>query len=796
MYMNDPNDGKLAPTNNLIDDGGMGGKPGSATNVLDPYEVYTHIEDSGLQSIQDFRGLLTGVKWSAHNLNYSFPTSANQYGTGYYDQNSITDGFAALTSGQQAIAKRVFDSVAGFTQLTFTQTTASATNIAQLRFAQSDYPSTAYAYYPSSSSAGGDIFLGPDVADTPTAGNWSWFTIAHEIGHALGLKHGHDSDGGIFDVLPYDKDTNEYSIMTYRTALGGITDYTTFADGSAALSFMASDILALQYMYGANYQYHAEDTVYHWSPDSSTITINGVGRTGSNTNVIFETVWDGAGNDTYDFSDYSDDLMINLAPGAWTVLSSEQQALLAEYSSSGENARGNVYNAFLFAGNTSSLIENALGGSGNDQFVGNVANNRFEGGMGDDLFTTTAGDDYFSGGTGVDTLNIAGFTVDHVVNSVNTGETTIFFDDGNTLTVVDVEQVQFDNGEVQDISVLGGTVDTDVTLTLFNDTGIASDDNITNDKRFQLSGYDLDAGDITYTLKSISKTGVEKIVGKADSLLAGIDEEGVFVVPTKAKTGLVDGTYTLSVNQDGTIATLESFTIDTKVPANLSVSLLNDTGKKGDKVTADATLKVTGLEKDAVIEYRLKADSESDPIGSDWMVVSDDWLSVGKSTLIDLNQFYIELENVGFENDGSGWQDKFEFRQMDVAGNVSKKTTSLDITYDALDPSYSLIEIGGDEVIKNGAKGSIRVMTIEKLVGFDKQDFILSNKLASITGVTEKKLGDDLWAYDIGIKAASKGSGDIDLSFSTKLAATDLAGNAVDFSDWSDTTYSMWIGSL
>lgn len=28
MYMNDPNDGKLAPTNNLIDDGGMGGKPG------------------------------------------------------------------------------------------------------------------------------------------------------------------------------------------------------------------------------------------------------------------------------------------------------------------------------------------------------------------------------------------------------------------------------------------------------------------------------------------------------------------------------------------------------------------------------------------------------------------------------------------------------------------------------------------------------------------------------------------------------------------------------------------------
>jgi hypothetical protein len=175
----------------------------------------------------------------------------------------------------------------------------------------------------------------------------------------------------------------------------------------------------------------------------------------------------------------------------------------------------------------------------------------------------------------------------------------------------------------------------------------------------------------------------------------------------------------------------------------------------------------------------------------------DEWLSVsGKSTLIDFNQFYAAMESFEFENDGNGWKDKLEFRQMDVAGNVSKKTTSLDITYDALDPSYSLIEIGGDEVIKNGAKGSIRVMTIEKLVGFDKQDFILSNKLASITGVTEKKLGDDLWAYDIGIKAASKGSGDIDLSFSTKLAATDLAGNAVDFSDWSDTTYSMWIGSL
>ena len=45
-------------------------------------------------------------------------------------------------------------------------------------------------------------------------------TILHEIGHTLGLKHGHYDDG-VHGVLPPDHDSSEWSLMTYYSYLGG-----------------------------------------------------------------------------------------------------------------------------------------------------------------------------------------------------------------------------------------------------------------------------------------------------------------------------------------------------------------------------------------------------------------------------------------------------------------------------------------------------------------------------------------------------------------------------------------------
>ena len=35
---------------------------------------------------------------------------------------------------------------------------------------------------------------------TPVAGNYGWFGVLHELGHSLGLKHGHEN--GVDGPLP------------------------------------------------------------------------------------------------------------------------------------------------------------------------------------------------------------------------------------------------------------------------------------------------------------------------------------------------------------------------------------------------------------------------------------------------------------------------------------------------------------------------------------------------------------------------------------------------------------------
>ena len=82
---------------------------------------------------------------------------------------------------------------------------------------------------------------------------------------------------------------------------------------------MQDDIIALQYLYGANYQYNSGNTVYRWSPTTGETFINGVGQGATLHAKIFLTIWDGGGIDTYDFSNYKTNAVINLAPGAWST---------------------------------------------------------------------------------------------------------------------------------------------------------------------------------------------------------------------------------------------------------------------------------------------------------------------------------------------------------------------------------------------------------------------------------------------------------------------------------------------
>ena len=287
--------------------------------------------------------------------------------------------------------------------LTFTQIAETDSAHGNLRFA---YTSTAieptsHGYLPFVPE-GGDVWLGNIAFVPPTKGSYAFGTILHEIGHALGLKHGHED--GVYGPLPPNHDLSEWSLMTYHSYLGGPIDHDTTADGSGNQTYMIDDIAALQYMYGANFSTYSGNTTYTWSPTTGETFIDGVGQGPSSANKVYEAIWDGGGVDTYNMSNYATTVIIDLRPGEWSLTSVNQLADLNDDAPGTQLAYGNVANALQYYDDPRSLIENAVGGSGSDLLIGNQANNALTAGAGDDLLTGQDGNDTLSGGVGNDAL--------------------------------------------------------------------------------------------------------------------------------------------------------------------------------------------------------------------------------------------------------------------------------------------------------------------------------------------------------------------------------------------------------
>lgn len=361
-------------------------------------------------------GVISGVKWASTSLTYSFPTSGSLYESPYGSREPTT-GFSALTEAQQTAVRASLAMYAAVSNLTFTEITESSTQHATLRFANSTVPSTAWAYYPSTAAEGGDAWFGSSKGyyTTPLKGNYASLTFTHELGHALGLEHTHEGN-----VMPANRDSLEFSVMSYRSYVGAstTTGYTN-ETGGYPQSLMMYDIAAIQSMYGANYTTKSTATVYTWSPTTGEASINGVGQGAPVANRVFETVWDGGGIDTYDFSNYATGVSVNLNPGEWTITSTTQLAKL-KYDGS-QIARGNIANALLFNGDERSLIENANGGSAADTLVGNQAANALNGNGGNDTMTGGAGADTLNGGAGDDTAVYGGLRSQYTVVALTDG---------------------------------------------------------------------------------------------------------------------------------------------------------------------------------------------------------------------------------------------------------------------------------------------------------------------------------------------------------------------------------------
>jgi serralysin len=327
--------------------------------------------------------LRAGLSWSGSTITYKFPTTAPSWSF----STGEGPGFSALVASQKAAAVAAltlwddlivpdFAEVSSASNLTFQNTTSGI--------------GYAHAYFPGSWSGAGSVWFNPtynassgtnDLV-TPTAGKWGYLAYIHEIGHALGLEHPGEYNGGSptygNDAL-YAQDTIMYSVMSYFDASNTGADWVA-SDGKKyyAQTPMLHDILAIQALYGVETTTRTGNTVYGFNSNAG----NALYDFTQNAHPIL-TIWDADGNDWLDLSGFATASKIDLNQGAFSDCDGMTKNIAIAYGCD---------------------IENAKGGSGNDTLVGNALNNTLMGGAGNDILTGGAGADILIGGDGNDTF--------------------------------------------------------------------------------------------------------------------------------------------------------------------------------------------------------------------------------------------------------------------------------------------------------------------------------------------------------------------------------------------------------
>lgn len=295
-------------------------------------------------------------------------------------------------SNPQAVADQMsllFGNLASYANVQFAYTGAYANPVAaapasdisiSLSGSTSMFPSNsmwAMAFFPDASynavyeGGPGDVFLNARSEANSLAsyapGSAGHFLFLHEIGHAIGLKHPHDSGGTgrpTFAQLGLNElDNDWFSIMSYEDGL----DFETSSYDPATP--MPLDVLALQHLYGKNMSTNAGDSTY-------TLPVNN----------FYSTLWDAGGKDTVDLSGAAAGWSVSLPDMQLSTLVDTRTGIAYLESEKNQPTPTTLY--WLMG-----EIENVAGSGFTDTLVGSQGSNVLGGGGGNDTIDGAGGTD-------------------------------------------------------------------------------------------------------------------------------------------------------------------------------------------------------------------------------------------------------------------------------------------------------------------------------------------------------------------------------------------------------------------
>lgn len=340
-------------------------------------------------------------------------------------------GFQEFSAAQKIAARSVIALWDDIVAYKFVETTADKVDIAYGNY--TNQPETqAYAYLPYDYGdptdyelIAGDVWVNgnePSNLDL-NYGDYGPITLIHETGHAIGWQH-----PGAYNAAPglsityaanagYYQDSRQYTVMSYFGAENTGAAPVNWANLTFvyAQTPLIHDIAVAQKVYGADMTTRSGDTVYGFNSTADRQVYDF-----TKNKLPWLPIWDGGGNDTLDLSGFASNSTINLAPGSFSsgggsgvvpldtlkaqgilpasYTQAQYDALRARYNGSDGLLHDNISIAY------GAIIENAVGGAGNDTINGNAVANLLTGNAGNDAIHGLGGAGRVFGGTGTDTL--------------------------------------------------------------------------------------------------------------------------------------------------------------------------------------------------------------------------------------------------------------------------------------------------------------------------------------------------------------------------------------------------------